>query len=133
MFPKRAPFQPLTAPEYPKTFQPVPEYKPRKGGLAARAQASIQAKTKQRRDFQKERLQPREPIKVDTWLNKAQLAAKNAKRRNKRNSDGFAFDADCVSKPSGGSGNAARYEPTPKQRADQNKRSKKHEHARRWC
>jgi len=134
MYPDRTPPAKVIVPDYPKQDMiAVPPYRPKKGGLAEMAAQRIQPLSKQRRDPQKERMKPRKPAKVKTWLSEAQLAAKNAKRREKRNSDGFAFDADCVQRPSGGSGNAARYDPTPKQKVDQKRRDKKHQHARKWC
>jgi len=125
------PFQPVPYRVEPG-FVDAPKYKPR-NGLAEKARARIAPLTKQRRDFQKERLKPRPPIQVETFLTKQQLAVKNAKRREKRNSDGFAFDADCVQRPSAGAGAAARWDPTQKQKADQKSRTKKHQHARKWC
>jgi len=133
MYPDRRPPEKIKAPEYPKRpFEPVPKYVPKKGGLVTQSLGLVQPVSKQRRDRQKERL---EPFKQSPKVRKSpqHLAAFNAKRRNKRNSDGFAFDADCVERPDSGAGNSARYEPTRKQKADQKARQKKHEHARRWC
>jgi len=134
MYPVRPAVEKIPYPVYPKSpMIAVPKYKPKKGGLAEMAAERIVPRSKQRRDPQKERIEPRKPLKVKTWLSDAQLAAKNAKRREKRNSDGFAFDVDCVQKPSGSSGAKARWNPTPKQKADQKRRDKKHQHARKWC
>jgi len=133
MYPDRSPVQPVTAPVYPKRpFEPVPKYTPKPGGLVTQSLGLVQPVSKQRRDRQKERL---DDFKQSPQVRKspAQLAAFNRRRREKRNSDGFAFDADCVERPSGGSGHSARYEPTRKQKADQKARHKKHEHARKWC
>jgi len=121
----------------PEPVVPAPRYKPKAGGLIEKASATVRPTSKQRTDLQRDRVKtfrPRgSPLSVNDRKSKAELAAFNAERRNKRNSSGFSFDVDCVQKPSGSSGAQARWDPTPKQRADQKSRSKKQEHARRWC
>jgi len=133
MYPDRRPIKPITAPEYPKQpYRPVPKYIPKPGGLVTQSLGLVQPVSKQRRDRQKERS---EPVKQSPQVRKSpeQLAAFNAARREKRNSEGFAFDADCVERPDSGAGAAARWNPTPKQKADQRTRQKKQQHARKWC
>jgi len=133
MYPDRRPVEKIVAPEYPKRpFEPVPSYVPKKGGLVTQSLGLVQPVTKQRRDRQKERL---EPFKQSPQERKSpeQLAAFNATRRKKRNSPGFSFDADCVQRPDSGAAAGARWNPTRKQKRDQETRDKKQAHARRWC
>lgn len=133
MYPDRSPVEPINIPERPKRpFEPVPKYVPKAGGLVTQALGLVQPVSKQRRDLQKER---NEPFKQQPAVRKTpeQLAAFNKRRRDKRNSDGFAFDADCVQRPDSGAGAKARWEPTAKQARDQKRRDKKQQHARKWC
>jgi len=133
MYPDRRPVEKVVAPEYPnRPFEPVPKYVPKKRGLVTQSLGLVKPVSKQRRDRQKERV---EPFKQSPEVRKSpeSLAVFNARRRKKRNSDGFAFDADCVQRPDSGAGAQARWEPTAKQARDQKRRDKKHQHARKWC
>jgi len=133
MYPDRRPVERLEAPVYPKEpYVPVPKYVPKKGGLVTQSLGLVQPVSKQRRDRQKERL---DDFKQSPKVRKSpeQLAVFNRRRREKRNSEGFAFDADCVQRPSSGAGAAGRWNPTPKQKRDQASRDKKQPHARKWC
>ena len=133
MYPDRRPVEKVTAPEYPRRpFQPVPKYVPKAGGLVTQSLGLVRPVTKQRRDRQKERL---EPFKQSPTVRKSpeELAAFNANRREKRNSQGFSFDEDCVQRPDSGAAAGARWNPTRKQKRDQQSRDKKQPHARRWC
>mgnify|MGYP000428981980 CR=1 FL=1 len=69
----------------------------------------------------------------DTRMTKGELKRFNEKRRDKRNSKGFALDADCSPRPDSGAAAKARWNPTPRQKLQQSRRTKKHEHARKWC
>jgi len=133
MYPDRRPVDPIKAPVYQKLpYKPVPKYVPKAGGLVTQSLGLVQPVSKQRRDKQKER---GEPFKQSPEVRKtpAQLAAFNANRRKKRNSPGFSFDADCVQRPDSGAAAGARWNPTRKQKRDQETRDKKQSHARRWC
>lgn len=133
MYPDRRPVEAIKAPVYPKRpYEPVPKYTPKPGGLVTKSLGLVKPVTKQRRDRQKERV---EPFKQSPQVRKSpeQLAAFNATRRKKRNSPGFSFDADCVQRPDSGAAAGARWNPTRKQKADQEARQKKQQYARRWC
>jgi len=133
MYPDRRPVDPIKAPDYQKLpYEPVPKYVPKAGGLVTQSLGLVQPVSKQRRDRQKERV---EPVKQSPNVRKSpeQLAAFNATRRKKRNSPGFSFDADCVQRPHSGAAAGARWNPTRKQKRDQETRDKKQAHARRWC
>lgn len=133
MYPDRRPVEPIKAPVYQKRpYEPVPKYVPKPGGLVTQSLGLVKPVTKQRRDRQKERV---EPFKQSPQVRKSpeQLAAFNATRREKRNSKGFSFDADCVQRPDSGAAAGARWNPTRKQKRDQESRKKKHQHARKWC
>ena len=117
---------PLSAP-----YIRVPRYAPKPGGLAAAALGRVTPVSKQRPDPAKDRVQPRNVFVLTARSNKSALKAFNAERRKKRNSSEFAFDVDCIEKPSSGSGNSVRHNPTPEQKRRQT--LKGHSHARKWC
>jgi len=108
-----------------RAYVPVP---PRSapGTLAQKAMAKVRPISKQRADPQKERIRGKKPLSLKAPpKTSAQLAAFNEKRRKRRNSDGYAFDAGCVPRPHSGKGAAARWDP--------NHKKKRANEARRWC